>query len=78
MEEEDEEEEDVVVLVVDALGGGAGVTGGISREDCGFMCPDSSTGRDRDETEEEDSVPWVSPTPSVFLHATIAIIDIYI
>lgn len=75
----------LVVVVVDAvveldgLGGGApwgaAAAGGISREVAWFMCPVSSPDRDRGATWDtgEERVPWVSPTPSVFLHATIAI-----
>ncbi len=86
-EEEEEEEEEMVLLLVvvavvavtevlDGLGGApCGAAGAISRDCAGFMCPVSSPGRDRGATwdTEEDRVPCVSPTPSVFLHATIAI-----
>jgi len=70
MDEEEEEEEDVllllvvvVVVVLDGLGGGApwcaAAAWGISREDAGFMCPESSPGRDRGATWDtwEERVP---------------------
>lgn len=87
-EEEDDEEEVLLLLLVvvvdavvelDGLGGGApwGATGagGISKADAWFMCPVNSPGRDRGATWDtgDERVPWLSPTPSVFLHATIAI-----
>lgn len=81
-DEEEDDDEEVVLLVVVPLGtalaawlaGGAAAAGGISRGATGFMCPASGPGRDRGATWEtgEDRGPWVSPTPSEFLHATIA------
>lgn len=82
-EEEEDDEEVVVLLVVVPLGtalaawlagGAAAAAGGISRGATGFMCPASGPGRDRGATWDtgEDREPWASPTPSEFLHATIA------
>lgn len=88
MDEEDVEEEDeevvlllllavavplLAVLELDGFGGGAPCG---AANTTGFMCPDSSAGSDRGATWDtgDDSVPWVSPTPSGLLHATIAII----
>lgn len=88
-EEEDEDEVVMLLLLLvvvaaaalEGLGGGApwgaatAAAGGISKEDAGFMCPVSSPGRDRGPTWDtgDERVPWTSPTPSVLLHATIAI-----
>lgn len=72
------------VVVLEGLGGGgggpcwatvttaAGPGGGIST--AAFMCPVNCPGSGRVGSwgSGEDRVPWVSPTPSVFLHATIA------
>lgn len=87
-EEEDEEENEVLLLLVavvvaaealDWLGGGAAATAavGSSREVAGvtgFLCPVRSPDNDRGPTWDtgEERVPCVSPTPSAFLQATIA------
>lgn len=87
-EEDEEEKEVLLLLLVAAVvaaelpdwlggGGAAAAAGGSSREVAGvpgFLCPVSSPGNVRGATWDtgEDRVPGVSPTPSAFLQATIA------